>query len=225
MYNLLSLRILVYNIFVNVFIPFVVLPANVTRFGISLTQVTALNNFLIDWNVKFADYINPLTYGRVSISAIHSAFAFGFPLTQGVRSRIKSDPTITLTTQEREICNIPLPDSSRKRSKIPTIAPALACIMVSYLLMKFVVINPFLLFKRAKPSGVSFVGYKTAITAAGAPAPKIEDYVTQEPVTDTEFEIPFTVDQIGKTLYIIAYYINSKNEAGPDSIPVMVTIG
>jgi hypothetical protein len=225
MYALLSLRILIYNIFVNVFIPFVVQPAVVTRFGISATQVTALNNFLTDWNLKYAAYISPLTYGRVAINAIHLAFLKGYPLTQSIRTKIKTDTTITLTSEEMEICDIKAPDTSRTPSKIPKSSPALACFMISYLLMRFVVIDPLLLFKKAKPKGIVFIGYRTAITDAGAPAPKPEDYKDQEAVTETQFEMVFTADQIGKTLYIIAYYMNSKMEAGPDGIPVMVTIG
>ncbi len=225
MYQLLSLRILIYHIFVNVFIPLVVLPANVTRFGISATQLAALNAFLTDWNLKYAAYINPLTYGRVTINAIHMAYKYGFTLTQSIRIKIKTDTTITLTSQEMEICNIKPADTTRTPARIPRIAPSLACVAISYLMIKFVIINPLLLFKKAKPKGVDFIGYRTAITDAGAPPPTAADYETQEPVTETEFEMVFTADQIGKTLYIIPYYINSRNEAGPDGIPVVVTIG
>ena len=76
----------------------------------------------------------------------------------------------------------------------------------------------------AKPKGVSYLGLKIAITDAGAPAPKPEDYVRQENETVTDFEMLFTSSQVGKTLYIIGFYINSKNQAGKDGIHCIVTI-
>ena len=65
---------------------------------------------------------------------------------------------------------------------------------------------------------------KTAITEAGTPAPGIKCYVIQNPENLTEFEMLFTSDQVGKTFYIICYYLNARNEAGKDGLPYSVTI-
>ena len=84
--------------------------------------------------------------------------------------------------------------------------------------------NPDHLFKRAKGDGIDAIGFKIAVTEAGAPPPHLESYIRQEDETSTEFEMLFTSGQVGKTLYIIGFYINSKGQVGADGIPCMVTI-
>ena len=100
-------------------------------------------------------------------------------------------------------------------------SPALACIFQSPLMLTFIAINPLLPFKKAKPFNI---GLKMAITDAGAPPPKPEAYIRQENETTTEFEMLFTSDQVGKTCYLIGFYIDAKGVAGKDGIPCVVTI-
>jgi len=222
--NQLSFKILRYNFFVNAFIPFVTTPANIARYGLSASQVLALTNFLIEWNSKFAAYVDPLTNGHVTVDAINAAYQEGFTLTQSVRSTIKNDITITLTSQERAICNLRRADTTLTRSGIPKISPCITCILQSSMNMTFAGINPENPFKRAKPPGVHSIGLKIAVTNAGDPPPRPDAYVRQEDENNSIFEMLFTASQVGKTLYIIGFYINSRNEAGPDSIPYIVTI-
>jgi len=42
--------------------------------------------------------------------------------------------------------------------------------------------------------------------------------------TETIFEVLFTAGQVGKVAYIVAFYINSRGEAGNDSMPYIITI-
>lgn len=220
----LSFKIMRYNFFVNAFIPFVTTPAGILRYGLSATQVSSLNAFLIDWNLKFAAYVNPVTNSHVTVDAINAAYIEGFALTQSVRATIKNDTTITLTSEERAICNIKRPDSNPTPSRVPTFAPSITCIMQTSLMMNLVAINPELPFKRAKPSGIASIGFKIAIVDAGSRPPALTDYVRQEDETNTEFEMLFTDAQVGKVVYIIGFYINSRNQAGPDGIPCVVNI-
>ena len=90
--------------------------------------------------------------------------------------------------------------------------------------MRFIAFDPTNPFKRGKPKDVAAIGIKTAITEAGAPAPGIKDYQVQNPENLTEFEMLFTSYQVGKTFYIICYYLNARNEAGKDGLPYSVTI-
>ena len=46
----------------------------------------------------------------------------------------------------------------------------------------------------------------------------------QEDETTTDFEMLFTTPQVNKVLYMIGFYINSKNEAGKDGLPFIITI-
>ncbi len=222
--NTLSFKIMRYNFFVNAFIPFVTTAASIARYGLSASQVASLTAFLTDWNTKFAAYVDPLTNGHVTVNAVNGAYQDGYTLTQSVRMTIKSDITITLSSAEMAICNLKRPDTTYTAAGIPKSKPAITCVLQVPMHMTFAAPaseNPF---KRAKPPGVHAIGIKIAIVGTGAAPPAATDYVRQEDETTSEFEMLFTAGQAGKVLYLIAFYINSRGEAGPDSIPYIITI-
>ncbi len=219
----LSFKILRYNFFVNSFIPYVTSPAGIIRYGLTTIQVDALNAFLKQWNNDFGNYVDPLSTSHIVVDTQNGDYASGFTLTQSIRNLISGNTTITLSSEEKAVCEI---DKSRSTGSkvIPKSSPSLACIIQSSLSLIFLAINPILMHSAGKPKGVSAIGLKIAITAAGAPAPMPGDYIRQENETTTDFEILFTSDQVGKTLYIIGFYLNGKGEAGKDGIPCIVTI-
>jgi len=220
----LSFKIMRYNYFVNAFIPFVTTTANAARFGLTTVQVAALTGFLSDWNTKMLAYVNPVTNGHLTVDAINAAYQNGFTLTQSIRGIIKRNTTITLTSEERLVLGLKRGDTTHTPAGIPKSAPAITCILQSSMNMTLVAIFPENPFKRAKPPGVAAIGFKTAIIKAGDPPPTLADYVRQEDETTSVFEMLFTAAQVGKTLYIIGFYINARNEAGADGLPYSVTI-
>ena len=219
-----SFKILRFNFFVNAFIPYITTPANITRFGLMTAQVTALTTFLTDWNLKFTAYVSPITNGRITIDAINASYQSGYTLTQGIRTIIKNISTITLTSEERIVCNLKRPDLTHTPAGIPKSSPAVTCILQTAMNMLLTAVDSKNSFKKAKPPGVDAIGIKTAIIGLGSLPPAPGDYVRQEDETTSEFEMLFTAGQAGKVLYLIAFYINSRGEAGPDSIPYIITI-
>ncbi len=221
--TILSFKILRYNFFVNSFIPYVTTPDAILRYGLTDLQVAALNEFLKKWNDDFANYVNPLASSKIVIDTQNGDYQTGFTLTQSIRSLIKNNTTITLSSEERVVCEISKPGSSGT-SGVPKYSPSIACMVQSSLSLFFLAINPALMHSGAKPPGIAAIGFKIAITDAGAPIPPPEAYVRQENETSTYFEMLFTSAQVGKTLYIIGFYINGKGVAGKDGIPCVVTI-
>ncbi len=222
--TILSYKIMRYNYFVNAFIPYVTSTAAATRYGLTSLQVAALTAFLADWNTKMGAYVNPITNGPISTNAINTAYQAGFPLTQGIRATIKNNTTITLTSEERAICNLRTPSRTNTPKGLPKSAPAFVCVEITPLGMKFLGLDPLNPFKEGKPPGIFAIGLKTAITSAGAPAPRLEQYERQENETLIDFEMLFTAAQVGETFYMIGFYINSRGEAGKDGIPFIITI-
>ena len=221
--TILSFKILRYNFFVNSFIPYVTTPDAIIRYGITPVQLSALQDFLKKWNNDFANYVNPLSTGKIVIDTQNGDYQKGFILTQSIRSMIKNNTTITLSSEERVVCEISKLGSSGT-SGVPKYSPSIACMVQSSLSLMFLAINPALMHSAAKPPGIAAIGFKIAITDAGAPIPPPEAYARQENETSTYFEMLFTSGQVGKTLYIIGFYINGKGVAGKDGIPCVVTI-
>ncbi len=220
----LSFKILRYNYFVNSFISFIFTPAGILRYGWTPLQVSTGTDFMDLWNKHMDAYVGPLSNGHASVDAINADYLTGFTMTQGFRSQISGNSTITLTSDELLICNLKKASTGGSTTGIPKTSPALACYATSSLVLNFAAMNPAHLFKRAKGDGNDAIGLKMAITDAGAPPPKPEAYIRQEDETNTEFEMLFTSDQVGKTVYLIGFYINAKGVAGKDGLPCVVTI-
>jgi hypothetical protein len=205
-------------------IPFAITSEGILRYGFTTIQVTAMTDFLLDWNAKLKSYVDPLTHGKITVDAINGVYQSGFILITSIKNQVKNNTTITLSSQEKAIFGLYKPLLPSGGKGLPKSSPSITCVLQAYLSMTLVALDPLNIFKRAKPPGISYLGFKTAITEAGAPAPKLTDYARQENETETVFEMLFTADQIGKTFYIIGFYINGKGEAGKDSIPYIITI-
>ena len=220
----LSFKILMWNYFINAFIPLITTVAGAIRYGLTAVEVSALNGYLTDWNLKFAAYVNPLTNGPVTIDAINMAYKTGYPLVSSTRISIKDNTTIVLTSEEKRIMQIKDSSGHGGFLPVPNKAPVLACIAKEPLMLHFVALNPALPFKRAKPNGVDAIGIKTAIVREGEPAPPLSAYERQDDETETTFEMLFTADQVGKILFIIGFYLNPRGEAGQDGFTFSVKI-
>ena len=215
---------MVYNYFFQFFVPFVQKPENILRFGITPDQSDSLAFGLPDFGEKFKLYVDPHEYSTPVVNDMTVSYLSCLKTSDSIRKQIKSNPLIKLTGIERWILDIPTPAPYRAHVKVPDIQPAVVCVFQSAMFMKFVAFDPSAPFKRGKPKDVSSIGIKICIVDKGAPAPDIKDYINQTPEKNIEFEMLFTADQVGKTLYIICFYLNNRNEAGKDGLPFSVTI-
>lgn len=217
----ISAKILKYNFFMDQFIDFVTTPDNILRYGLTTTQVDALNVLRGTFQEDFKPYVNPLFNNPVVVNAMNTDYQNLFIQTQSVRFLIQNNPNITLSSQELAICQLKKHSKTTNSGAIPKMSPAICCIIQSSMMLTFIAVNPKLPFKKAKPFTI---GLKMAITEAGAPAPGPEDYIREENEEDTKFEMLFNSSQVGKTCYLIGFYIDSKGNVGKDGIPCIVTI-
>jgi len=220
----LSFKIMLYNFFIRPFVAFVLKPVNIARFGITTDQATTLQGVHDDFIIKFDAYANPSTHDPDTIAEVNISYLDCVKISESIKKQISSNTTVTLIPEERRLLDIPVPAPRRNHVKVPDIEPAVVCVSKSYLSMGFIALNPEAPFKKGKPKDVASVGIKMAVVAAGAPAPNPKDYVIQNPEKNIEFEMIFTADQLGKTVYIICYYLNNRGEAGKDGMPFSATI-
>lgn len=221
---ILSFRILLYNFFLAIFVPFVLKPANRIRFGVTPDQATNLTSALAIFTACFGLYVDPNSYSTPIVNDMNVAYFNCFQLTEAIRKQIKNNLLITLSGIERLILSIPVPVPRRNNVSVPDIQPVGVCILKASLLMRFICFDPTNPFRRAKPPGAFSIGYKTVIVPTGSPAPNIKDYIAQNPEKNTEFEVLFTSPQVGETLYIICYYISNRGEVGKDGPVYSVVI-
>ena len=220
----IAIKLLVYNVFVRGFIPYVTTDDNKVRYGISATQASALTAFLTLWTSKYDVNVAPLTHTPGTESDLIDAYQTGFPLTNSIRGKIKLDTTITLSALERQVLDLPKPNPRRHHVDVPNYGPSFVCTGLIPLKATMAAINPDNVFKRAKPPGVDLIGVEMVITEFNAPVPKDEDYIRQSDENGTTFDVLFTNAQSGKRAYIRGFYINARGEESPRGIPCVFTI-
>ena len=220
----LSNLILRYNFFLIAFAAYINRTGMAAALGISTAQKTELNDNVTDFNEKLILYSSPATHNPGSVNDMNTVYKTCSTLTERFKKQIKANSDVVLTGPDRINLDIPVEKPRRGRIPVPDIRPAVLCINISSLLMSFISFDPTNPFKRAKPKDVASIGVKIAVVEEGSPEPAPEEYVKQDPEKQTEFELLFTTDQVGKRLYIICYYLNNRGEAGPDSLPFSVVI-
>ena len=218
----LNIKILLYNFFFKAFVDYIV--ANQAALQILDGQVTKLQDLYKDWSLKFTAYVFPGTFGTPTISDINGAFNICFPYTESIKTIIKNNLLVILSGIDRRFLGIAKTTVRRGVIPVPTSSPTISLLSRIHLAMKFIALDPLFPSKKKKPTDVFSIGYKIAYVKMGSPPPALGDYVNQIPVNTTSFEMLFTSDQVGYTLYIIGYYLNARNEAGPDGAPFNIDI-
>lgn len=217
-----STKLLLYYFFLKEFAAYVA--AHFAELGVSEDQSNELNDLWTDYLAKTEAYTSPITYGPASNSNINGAYNICFPFTEGIRGQIKSNPSIALDGTDRLALDIPVEKPKRGHIPIPSISPNISLINKKELMIEFFAFNPELPAKKAKPKDVTQIGIKMVITDVDAPEPRPASYVMQLPETKTIFEKFFTSDQVGKKLWMKAFYLNARGEAGPEGEVFSVVI-
>ncbi len=212
----LSIKILIYHFFFQAFNSYV------TKFGaalgVSIDLIKALNDHWTNWLGAFLLYTDPLTNNDISISDMNGQLNTCAPFVETIRMTIKNNALIKLTATDRKYLNIPI--ESARKSKIPVtkVKPNVTSNGKSPLAIDLFVYDPEFLSKKTKPAGAGSIGYKIAIMPVGM-VPLPTDYVNQIPEKKSMFQHLFTLADVGKQFWMIAYYLSPTNEKGEDGEP------
>src|ERR1039457_1187820 len=95
-----SITLILYNIFLMYFVPYVTVTANRIHLGLSTDQTDQLNIYWTDFQAAFAAYLNPLTNGPVSTGTINGLYHVILPYVTAIQQQIKNNPTVILTIPE-----------------------------------------------------------------------------------------------------------------------------
>ena len=208
----LSIKILLYHFFFKAFVNYVV--ANATRLQLT-AQATVLTTMWTAWMITFDLYTNPISRNTGIISDMNGLFNTNRLFTTGVQTSVVANPLVVLTGNDRLGLDTPIAKKPRTNIPVPSIRPNVSLMTKIALTMKIFIFDPAAPAKK-KPKDVSSCGYKMAIVRAGDPVPPVDSplFINQIPEKDSQFEIYFTLPQVGYTVYILAYYLNYRNEPG-----------
>ncbi len=186
--------------------------------GVSPELIKALDGHWTDWQVAFSAWVSPTTNNDISLSDMNNQFNICAPFVESIRLTIKNNLLITLSGTDRKNLNIPLEKARSGKIPVTKAQPGVSCISKSSLILNIFIFNIALPTKKTKPPGAGQVGYLLAIMPVGV-TPVLTDYKNQIPEKKTMFQTLFTLADVGKNAWFIAYYLSPTNEKGENGEP------
>ena len=207
-----SVAIVMYNIFLVYFVPWIV--TNYVRLGLSVAQKDQISTFLSDWTIKYESYINPATYGRISIGEINLLYVTVRTYINSIKQQIKVNPIVTLGVLDYAISLIHKNKSRRNKIPAPTQKCKIIDILKDFLNTKFRVFDIANQSSEAKPTDVKRIGVKLLVVKATDSAPTFEQLLRQDDEGSMIFDLPFVPDQEGWIGYISVCFLNDDGDEG-----------
>jgi hypothetical protein len=213
-----SVTLILYNIFLSFFVPYLAIVANQTRLGISAAQSTTLSGYWTTWQTTFAAYLNPVTYGTVNTGAINDLYAIILPYIANIQQQIKNNPTVTLTTLDYVVLAIHKNLARRSKIPAPTAQPVCAVKEISHLNVEFIVFDLARPTSAAKPKDVLRITPFMILLAHGSPVPTFDQLVQMADENRMTFDVPFTTAQLGMDGYMAVCFTNDAGSSKPSPI-------
>ena len=208
-----------FNTYVNLVTPY--LSDNASRLGVSAGNISALSALQELWVTAFMLSENPATATSTSKQErdMHRA-----SLETLLRSIYHDIPESALTVTDRDTLNLPARDATPTPVSVPTVAPVVSVEKISHLqhILRFQ--NPETPESQAKPEGVATVEIYGHITESPVlppmPVPMPSNFNFHHIAGTGKFlyTVNFEAGDVGKTIYYIARYRNSRCEVGPYSV-------
>ncbi len=212
----LNVKIVFYHFFFMAFVAYVNLFG--AALGVSADLISALDGHWADWSDAFKAWVHPTTNNDISLSDMNNQYNICAPFVESIRLTIKNNLLITLTGTDRKNLNIPVEKTRGKKIPVTKVKPGITCISKSSLIMNLFAFDPESSTKKTKPPGAGQVGYMLAIMPVGV-TPVLTDYKNQIPEKKTMFQSLFTLADVGKNAWFIAYYLSPTNEKGENGEP------
>ena len=209
---------------IQISIPYILLPTNVTRFGLGTTIVGSITAHFADWNVKFPLYCDPETQTKPAILAMKLLYEEFHPEILKVKKFIKDNPNITLTSKDYTKINIHQDADTRTHIARPTIIPGNNKEDQKGVNIQIFTFDPAHDTDKKLPVDVAKIGRKIAIVADKDAIPHPDDYKYIEATGSAVWKHVFKSEDLGKKIWITTCFINPTGEEGPWSEPISFMI-
>ncbi len=207
-----SKTIVFYEIFFGILVPYAVDPANQARLGITDVQKAELLDLKSDWDTAYKKYIDPTTYGKLSIAVINKSYKTSHIFTDGLTQQLKNNKSIILSNLDLIVFNIHV-DNPKSKIKAPSVIPTLVLRSTTHLNSEIQAINAEDPTSAAKPPRVKRLKIIMLVLDANAVPPTIDMLKPEMESGYMRFDIPHTEDQVGKIAYVAACFSNDTGDS------------
>jgi hypothetical protein len=186
-----------------------VIAAAPVSFGIGDAVIEQLETLRDDYSAKLQAAIDPPTRGQRTVFLKNQSKAALLSLTRKMAQQIGR--TMSVTDAQRQELGLPILDKPRHSVPVPTTSPVLEVTKTSGRTVTLELkAGKSKRGKPAKVAGASIFSY------TGEQAPETaEGWVFLTNTTRTTVEIPFGPSDQGDTVWITAFWYNSKAQSGP----------
>jgi len=195
-----------------------IISANAALFGLTDAQVEGYETLQQTFGVRLTAAVDPATRGKRSVFLKDETRKELVSLTRKYAKQINN--LVSVTNDQRQELGITIASGSRTPVPVPGVRPFIEVIKVEGRTVTIDLRQSKT--KRGKPTKVAGA---TVFTYTGAIAPLTSDpwkFVTN--TTKTLVEIPFGPSSMGETVWIAAFWSNSRDESGPASTPISVNL-
>jgi hypothetical protein len=213
---------------VSIIINYLNVATNKTRLVITpaavagLTQATAL---LASFNTALTLSQTPATANALSITSKNT---YRTQLEGALRIVYTDFQPSILTPLDRETLNIPLPVTTRTNAQVPEFFPDIELVSQTHMAVTFNLKDPSNSSSMAMPDTIAYVELQYAIELKDENGHTIpvspKDYRAMGISSKLRFIFKYLDDSIGDTILVRARYVNTRNQAGPWSHILKITL-
>lgn len=194
-------------------VPYALITGQAGRLGLTAQQILDLPAFLARWNLAYAAYLSPLSYGRLSTAQINALYREIKIYMDALKQQLKNNPSLVLTEADYIFFDIHKDAVRRGNIPAPTEEAGVESKNVAHLnneYRAYDVANPT---KAGKPKDVKRIKVKLLVLKAITPPPTIDMLVVEMESGAMLFDIPFTIDQVGWIAYVAICFVNDSGES------------
>ena len=192
-------------------------------YGLVAADATALSPIVANMNVQMGLATDPATRTKVTVMAKRVSRAQTEAALRALARRVQSNNTVTAAAKTA----LGLPVHSLVPSPVPTpvTKPMLNIVNISNAQLTVRIVDESTPTKRAKAAGSIGAQVYGYVAAAGAIPPQdLGQWSFKGMATKADFQINYVTADAGKQAYVIARWLNSKGETGPNSLMINAPI-
>lgn len=188
--------------------------ATPTAFGLVAAQATEYHGLCVDFSARLATAINPATRTKGTIAAKNTAKAALLAKTRELLRIISAHPG--LTDQQRADLGMKVRDHIPTPQPTPATRPVITVDTAGHLRL----VDETAPTRRARPAYVmgAFLFMKVAASPTEPPPSKPSEAEFAGLTTRTNHTLSLPEGSVGKTLHVLAQWVNARGEPGPVSL-------
>jgi hypothetical protein len=207
------------NYITTKFLPYAT--ANATPLGLSTAQITALTAAKVAWGYAYTAHLNAQIAAVGATTDKNTKLDDLKELIRQAAATVQANPAVT--DAQKELLGVTVRKTTRTPADVPTTIPIIQRIDTSTrAILRLNFVDSATPDSKAKPAGVRACELRQQVGGTAPTDPQNMAFLAME--SRSPYRADFDADDIGKTAYFAARWVNTRNQPGPWSQIYMAVI-